>query len=353
MNIIDNIAREEELYDSFIHKNALKLYQYIGDDNDYIAKLCYYLSSNLDPNYMGENVYNILPDYDKKLSREENKNLDREAKIKNVLEMINILFKCSGNLINPNTDFDLKIRNNLILEDKSNEGSFGDIYLIDGYTVKAVDYGDLGLEFSSLIKETTILSMLGRLKFIGMNDQKYYIGMKYYPKSFYDGKKLNIENNFIAMKDLADELLLIHSLGIIHRDIKLSNICIDKDNHCKIIDFGSASFGSFVNNKWTFHGTHGYKDYLLLGEENEDKIFGKEIDIYSLGIIFYIIEKKDVPWDILSNDHYQKINIENNWHKSMKNMNKMIKGMLSLNKDDRWTIDRIIRYIEYKFLDQC
>lgn len=34
--------------------------------------------------------------------------------------------------------------------------------------------------------------------------------------------------------------MYIHNQNIIHRDIKLQNVILDKDHKCKIIDFGLA-----------------------------------------------------------------------------------------------------------------
>jgi len=45
------------------------------------------------------------------------------------------------------------------------------------------------------------------------------------------------------MKQILEGVIYLHSMNIVHRDIKLENILITKKNQkgiCKIIDFGAA-----------------------------------------------------------------------------------------------------------------
>lgn len=42
--------------------------------------------------------------------------------------------------------------------------------------------------------------------------------------------------------EIVNILETLHSQGIIHRDLKPENIMLTKDNHMKIIDFGTCGF---------------------------------------------------------------------------------------------------------------
>ena len=49
---------------------------------------------------------------------------------------------------------------------------------------------------------------------------------------------LDLDRRIRISKDLAEALMILHSFGIVHGDIKPENILITKDFQVKIIDFG-------------------------------------------------------------------------------------------------------------------
>ncbi|KAL8269052.1 hypothetical protein R6Q59_002850 [Mikania micrantha] len=74
---------------------------------------------------------------------------------------------------------------------------------------------------------------------------------------------------------------------VLHRDIKSSNILLDKDMNAKISDFGLSKFGP-ANQEFTFLfsnavGTHGYCDPLY----QEKGLLTKESDVYSFGVVLF------------------------------------------------------------------
>ncbi|KAM6324280.1 interferon-induced, double-stranded RNA-activated protein kinase [Aegotheles albertisi] len=75
----------------------------------------------------------------------------------------------------------------------------------------------------------------------------------------------------------------IHSEGLIHRDLKPQNIFISREDKIKIGDFGLVT--SVANE--TLTENRGTKPYMA-PEQATDK-YGKEVDIYALGLIWFEI----------------------------------------------------------------
>merc|ERR1719453_923564 len=75
----------------------------------------------------------------------------------------------------------------------------------------------------------------------------------------------------------------MHSLNIIHRDIKLENILLDSNRNVKMVDFG---FSVFVRDKKLkiFCGTPSYMAPEIVQRR---EYAGKPVDIWSLGVLLY------------------------------------------------------------------
>ncbi|CAG4983691.1 unnamed protein product [Colias eurytheme] len=78
----------------------------------------------------------------------------------------------------------------------------------------------------------------------------------------------------------------LHSLNILHRDIKDENIIIDNKFHVKLIDFGSATFMSKDTLFSTFYGTTEYCSPEVLAG---NKYAGPELEMWSMGITLYVL----------------------------------------------------------------
>ena len=75
------------------------------------------------------------------------------------------------------------------------------------------------------------------------------IVFEYLPGSLYNllhlkktSINLSLEERLRIARDVATVFHYMHSLGIVHRDLKSHNILVDEHNNIKICDFGLARF---------------------------------------------------------------------------------------------------------------
>ena len=85
---------------------------------------------------------------------------------------------------------------------------------------------------------------------------------------------------------IADALAYLHARGIIHRDLKSSNVLVMSDGSVKLLDFGTAHLqrgGDEITSHGEFVGTFAYASpEQLKGEEVDSRS-----DVYSFGVLFY------------------------------------------------------------------
>lgn len=83
--------------------------------------------------------------------------------------------------------------------------------------------------------------------------------------------------------DIASALSYAHGAGIIHGDVKPSNIRVTEHDKVKLVDFGVARFASQVSGSDRVLGTPAY----LSPEQIEGRTQDGRSDLFSLGIVLY------------------------------------------------------------------
>ncbi|MGC1617275.1 MAG: serine/threonine-protein kinase [Candidatus Acidiferrum sp.] len=83
--------------------------------------------------------------------------------------------------------------------------------------------------------------------------------------------------------DISSALAYAHRAGIIHGDVKPSNIRVTEDGKVKLVDFGVARFAAQVSGSDRVLGTPAY----LSPEQIEGKKQDGRSDLFSLGIVLY------------------------------------------------------------------
>ncbi|XP_069781346.1 serine/threonine-protein kinase PLK4 [Narcine bancroftii] len=96
------------------------------------------------------------------------------------------------------------------------------------------------------------------------------------------------------MHHIVTGMLYLHSHGILHRDLTLSNLLLTSDMSIKIADFGLATQLRMPNEKhFTMCGTPNY----IAPEIATHSAHGLESDVWSLGCMFYTFLVGKPPFD--------------------------------------------------------
>lgn len=108
--------------------------------------------------------------------------------------------------------------------------------------------------------------------------------------------KLDFNAIELIAKQIARALLFAHSKGIVHRDVKPSNIMLTHDNRVYLMDFGISYVREMEQERLTMTGmTMGTPEYMSPEQCRGDEV-GEQSDIYSLGVILYEMTCGQLPF---------------------------------------------------------
>jgi len=89
------------------------------------------------------------------------------------------------------------------------------------------------------------------------------------------------------LRDIADALDYMHQQGIIHRDIKSSNVLLDTDDRCYLADFGIARACTDKTQMTSVGNIMGTVDYLAPELVETNQRADVRSDLYSLGVLLF------------------------------------------------------------------
>ncbi|MEQ1800553.1 MAG: protein kinase [Gammaproteobacteria bacterium] len=138
-----------------------------------------------------------------------------------------------------------------------------------------------------------------RILDFGVADDHAYIAMEYCGGGSLKrriGAGMDRYEAYRLMRDIAGALGVLHAAGILHRDLKPTNVLFRDDGSIALIDFGLAkqvALQAEVTGAGAIFGT----PYYMSPEQGHGEPVDVRGDIYSLGVIFYEMLTGSKPFD--------------------------------------------------------
>jgi len=216
----------------------------------------------------------------------------------------------------------------------------------------------------NLIKKNKHINVINahyniHLKYTSYYIYKYFDGVDLHKFTFKNKKKLKDSDYVNILLQITKGIIHLHNLNIIHCDLKLDNIIINSNKDIKIIDIDTAKICN-PTNEYMSKKIFGTLPYIA-PESYDLNIYSRKSDIWSLGILFFILLTKKYPYTNLSpintlNNLYRRNTFKhiNNLHyiidnyKHNKTIIYLIKHMLEFNPNNRINNIDIIRIINKK-----
>jgi len=168
--------------------------------------------------------------------------------------------------------------------------------------IKDVPYIKLFKNEQSFCNKLKHKNIIDCLKFDEDNIFFEYAFFKDLNTFMYQNKMLFLEYRDYFVKKIVEGLEYLHSLNIVHNDLKLDNLLITKEKKLKISDFGLTQYegSDFFEQMpdYIFQGTYSVNKPKKFSKKPE-----KSEDIYALGMILYEMYT-------FKNPTYKEINFE-------------------------------------------
>ncbi len=134
----------------------------------------------------------------------------------------------------------------------------------------------------------------------GQVDGTYYLAMEFVPganlsRMVREGKCFPPRRTVEVIRDVARGLQHAHRRGLVHRDVKPSNILLDNRGHARITDFGLVLAEHDLTDDLAYAGTPAYMSPEQARGEGH-RVDGRS-DIFSLGAVFYRLLTDCLPFE--------------------------------------------------------
>lgn len=219
------------------------------------------------------------------------------------------------------------------------EGSYGLVYLVQDsqgnkYALKMLKFWEVPPEIrnklemrfemeyqTGLISSPYLVQSYGK----GWVSGNPYMIMEYCPNGDLN-KSSNIKDLEITAKQILLGLKALHENGKVHRDLKPENVLVKEDGSAALSDFGISgdrnkrlTERNIMGKPTQLMGTYGFMPPEQVSPPNGEATVLPTTDIFSFGVMLYLLITGELPFGKLSNQNELVLYINNvkkgNWNK--------------------------------------
>ncbi|CAF0816364.1 unnamed protein product [Didymodactylos carnosus] len=145
-------------------------------------------------------------------------------------------------------------------------------------------------------------------------------------------------------KQLVIAVDYVHSMNIVHRDLKAENLLLDSNNNIKVADFGFATVFETNSHLRTFCGSPPYAAPELFQCLPYN---GQKVDVWSLGVLLYVFVCGHLPFESNNIIELRKRVLSGQFRLPFyinADCSSLITNMLNIDPDKRYSIQDVIRH---------